>query len=307
MTSTTTRVDRRQIGDGRAETGRAHSVRRSSPTLMAQLNRHGILIAVAGLLALAAVVATVLVTPRAHPAPSLTPVATAALTGLGVPEGATTVVAAVDGQNLALVIPGTPAVGLAVFLHDEGADATAAAQTEWIAPLVAAGWAVASGDLHGDSWGSPAATSDLLDLVKWSGVETGLTPSLFVSDGMGALVSLNSMTRGAVAPACWYGVESITDLASLSGDGATARLVAGAYRGRPGAADNPVDSAGTLATAADRFRLVGADGEAPFTAAHSGALAQGLAAAEASVTVGEVSDPPTLAADLVSFANGCGT
>ena len=284
---------------------RPRTARRASPTLMARLNRHGLLVLLVGLTALIAVVAATFLAPRSTPAPAITPAAVVPLVGPGVPDGATTATAAVDGQTLTLISPASPAVGLAIFFHGEGADATAAAQSEWIAPLVAAGWAVAAGDLHGDSWGSPSSSSDLVDLTSWASAQTGLTPQLYVSDGAGALVSLNALTRGVATTACWYGVESVTDLESLSDDPTAEARIAAAYRARPSEADIPVENATALASTGASFRFVGADARAPFTAANSGALAESLAEEGAAVTTAQLGDAASLGADLAAYSVGC--
>ncbi|MDY0910380.1 hypothetical protein [Microbacterium sp. CFBP9034] len=313
MSTTTTRSDRRR-GENAPTTDTAfatapprrrapYGARRPAP--MERLNRRGTVVLGVGIAALVAGVSLSVLAPPSIP-DAVLEAPTETVAGVGVPAGAATLTATLDGQQVVQILPSGTPVGVAVFFHGQGGDAGSAAETAWIAPLVSAGWVVATGDLHGDSWGSPTASSDVIDIVSWLTGETGLAPRLLVSEGMGALVSLNSLTRGAVEAGCWYGVEAMTDLTVASDYAAATELIADAYRGRPGAADNPVESTEVLGATGSAFRFVGADGEDTFTARNSGALAEALTAAGASVSMGEVG-VDELGADLVEFAGGCAT
>lgn len=270
-----------------------------------------------GLLAVAAGVLAVggLASARAFPAPTLTPMAspppTTQPSASAGPVASATEVTTTDvlaGQNVWLVQPGGEAIGVAYLLPDAADDAEALLGGSAARALLDDGWAVATGDLGGVTWGSPGSTTSLTALRSW--VESGLgeLPRLYVGAGMGGTTALTSLVREPqVSVACWYAIAPITDLAALVGSQPEiGDQIAVAWGGIPSANENPLLKTVELPQSTI-YRIIApvapqerADDATAFLAA-----LEDSGHRVTSVTAPESATPASLADDVTAFAKGC--
>jgi hypothetical protein len=154
------------------------------------------------------------------PAPSLTapsPDASPSPTASAAPEEGAPVTADLDGQDVWLVEPAAAPIGIAVLFPGAADDPASLLQTTAAEDLLAAGWAVSTGEFHGASWGSPESSADVSALRTWLGEQVGALPTYYVAVEMGGSTSLASMIRSPELPvACWYGAAPVTDLATIA-------------------------------------------------------------------------------------------
>lgn len=158
-------------------------------------------------------------------------------------DGARTVYATLDGERVRLDLPldGREPAGLALWFHGQGGDENFRMNGPWLNALRREGWAVAAGNLHGSSWGSPPAVQDAARLLAWAEKETGKKATLFVAGSMGAAVSINAMTGGLPAPKCWYGTMPVVDLDAVKAVPESSAQIREAWGGSVPSAMNPVN------------------------------------------------------------------
>lgn len=269
---------------------------------------------VAALLALAAAVFGVaaLASTRAMPAPVLTPIAAPSPTASPETDATGSQTATSDvlsGQGVWLEVPGTAPSGVAYLLPDAtDADAEGLLRGAAARALLQDGWAVATGDLGGLAWGSPASTASLAELRAWVEADLGPLPALYVGAGMGGTTALTAMLRDPdTAPGCWYAIAPVTDLATLVGaQPDVGEQIARAWGGVPSADDNPILGAAGL-DLDTRYRVI-----VPSAPAERVADATAFAAAleesghqVTSVVAPDSATPASLTEDLTAFAKGC--
>jgi hypothetical protein len=215
-------------------------------------------------------------------------------------------------QDVRLSMPPTNhPKGLVIYFHGQNGGVDNRMDEPWLQALVRSGWVVASSDFHTDSWGNEKSTEDTEELVSWAEQETdGLPIRLFVSGSMGAAVSLNAMTHGVAAPACWYGAKSAMDLTKMSHVPGATRIIAEAYGGPVPYDRNPVNTVGELSTQT-RYRFVASPEDTwVVESQNTDKVAAELQARGADVSIMQVhgthdDDSHFDAADLVSFADTC--
>ena len=135
---------------------------------------------------------------------------------------------------------------------------------------------------------------------------------LFVSGSMGATVSLNAMTHGVEAPACWYGVKPAVDPTRMDAVPGANRIISEAFDGQPIPADrNPALNIDKFSTET-RYRMVASVNDQWVRYdENTGLLAEGLEDRGADVSIlpvtGTHDDPLHFdVGDLVDFASTCG-
>jgi hypothetical protein len=216
-------------------------------------------------------------------------------------------------QDVRLSIPPTADPrGVAIFFHGQTGGVDNRMDEPWLQSLVRSGWIVASSDFHTASWGNEVSTEDTALLAEWATEQTGEPVRLFVSGSMGATVSLNAMTHGVAAPACWYAVKPAVDPTKMGAVPGARRIIKEAYDGRPIPADrNPALNIDQL-PATTRYRLVASvnDVWVRFDE-NAGPLAKGLEKRGAEVSIlpvtGTHDDPLHFnSGDLIDFASTCG-
>jgi hypothetical protein len=223
----------------------------------------------------------------------------------------TTVTDSLAGQGVRLDFPLTGGmVGLAIYFHGAGAQVDSKMGEAWLNGIRARGWAVASGDLHGDAWGSPPAVADAVALAAWARARTGLRAKLLIGASMGGVASLNAILDRALQPTCWFGPQPVVDLNAVSLVPNADAQIAQLYGGRPPASSNPADRLDQLPTWI-RYRVIISreDTWVP-PAAHADRLIAVLLAKGADVSSVTVSGSHLDAShfrpeDLVAFADGC--
>lgn len=249
---------------------------------------------------------------RAVPAPALTPIAAPSPaaspeTDAGGSQTATSDV--LSGQGVWLVVPDTAPSGVAYLLPDATDDEAASLlEGAGARALLQDGWAVATGDLGGLAWGSPASTANLAELRTWVEADLGALPALYVGAGMGGTTALTAMLRQPeTSPACWYAIAPITDLATLVGvQPEIGEQIARAWGQVPSADDNPILGAAGLALDTG-YRVIIPSGPAE-RVADATAFAAALEESGHEVTSVVAPDSATsasLAEDLTAFAKGC--
>ncbi|HEX5858458.1 MAG TPA: hypothetical protein VFY91_10165, partial [Microbacterium sp.] len=222
----------------------------------------------------------------------------------------------IDEQDVRLELPGGDVSGVAVFFPGS-ADVPANALTSpWALALLDAGWAVATSDFHGASWGSPSSSADLQALLAWTSSLTDATPRLFVSHGMGATTSLAAMARRPAAPIpCWYSAAPVVDLVSqVETDPAVQDQILDAWGRVPGTQEAPLAVVDTLPTET-AYRVAAPPAGAPaLLVQDSATLVASLESSGHAVTTATLTadDPLTTddavaldPADLLGFAEGC--
>ncbi|QVT81577.1 hypothetical protein ENKNEFLB_03987 [Nocardioides aquaticus] len=162
-----------------------------------------------------------------------------------------------EGQDVRLDLPGgdVDPKGLVVWFHGQGGDVDVRMDDPFLETLRRDGWAVASSDFHGPSWGNAASTRDVDLLEAWAEEQTGLTPDVFVAGSMGAATSLNALVEGTEPPACWYAVRpalSLTDMDAVPGADAYLRR---AFGGAVPRTRDPIRNVDRLPTAT-HYRMV---------------------------------------------------
>jgi hypothetical protein len=167
-----------------------------------------------------------------------------------------------DAQDVRLSIPATDhPKGVAVWFHGQTGGVDNRMDEPWLQSLVRSGWIVASSDFHTASWGNEASTTDTELLIDWAEKQTGEPVRLFVSGSMGATVSLNAMTHGVAAPACWYGVKPAIDVTKMDNVPGADRIISDAFAGEPVPSDrNPATSMSKLPLDT-RYRMVASYGD----------------------------------------------
>ena len=160
-------------------------------------------------------------------------------------------------QDVRLSLPPTAdPKGIAIFFHGQTGGVDNRMDEPWLQGLVRSGWIVASSDFHTASWGNEVSTEDTALLAEWAVKETGEPVRLFVSGSMGATVSLNAMTHGVEAPACWYGVKPAVDPTKMGAVPGANRIIKEAFDGQPIPSDrNPALNIDRFSTKT-RYRLV---------------------------------------------------
>lgn len=216
-------------------------------------------------------------------------------------------------QDVRLSLPPTTnPKGVAIFFHGQTGGVDNRMDEPWLQGLVRSGWIVASSDFHTASWGNEVSTEDTALLAEWATEQTGEPVRLFVSGSMGATVSLNAMTHGVAAPACWYGVKPAVDPTRMDAVPGANRIINEAFEGRPiPAARNPAFNIDKFSTKT-RYRLVASVNDQWVRyRENAGLLAEGLKERGAEVSVlrvtGTHDDPLHFdVGDLVDFASTCG-
>ncbi|WP_369138930.1 alpha/beta hydrolase family protein [Modestobacter versicolor] len=226
-----------------------------------------------------------------------------------VPERTVTDVLA--GQRVRLDPPTSGrTVGVALWFHGQTGDVDSYMGSAWLDAIRARGWAVASSDLHGNAWGSPAAVRDARELARWAARQARAEVRLLVAGSMGGATSLNALLDGAVSAPCWYGTEVVVDLGAVSAvPGATAELL-DVYGGPPPARSNPARRLAGLPASMRWFVVTSPDDTWVPAAAHGDVLVAALRAQGASVGTavasGEHGDLSYFRPeDLVAFADRC--
>jgi hypothetical protein len=217
-------------------------------------------------------------------------------------------------QDVRLSIPPTAdPKGVAIFFHGQTGGVDNRMDEPWLQALVRSGWIVASSDFHTASWGNEVSTEDTRLLAEWAEKETGEPVRLFVSGSMGATVSLNAMTHGVEAPACWYGVKPAVDPTKMDAVPGANRIIDEAFGGEPIPDDRiPAKNVDRL-SAKTRYRLVASVNDQWVRYdENAGLLAAGLEARGAEVSIlpvkGTHDDPSHFdVGDLVDFAATCGS
>jgi hypothetical protein len=222
-----------------------------------------------------------------------------------------TVTGELGGQRVRLDEPLTRRLaGVAVYFHGRGGSVNSKMGEPWLNSIRVKGWAVASGDLHGDAWGDPAAVRDATALVSWAEATTGGEARLLIGVSMGGSVSLNALLDGAVEARCWFGSEPVVDLDAVRAVPHADAEIAALYGGRPPASSNPADRLDQLPLDT-RYRVVasGADHLVPPTA-HADRLIAALRVrggdvSSVAATGGHSDASHFRPEDLRAFAEGC--
>lgn len=172
-------------------------------------------------------------------------VATAGSTG---EEPGSMVYGTLAGQDVRLSLPATDEpLSVALFFHGQTGGVDNRMDEPWLQSLLRAGWIIASSDFHTASWGNEASTQDTELLAQWATEQSGEPVRLFVSGSMGATVSLNALTHGLQAPACWYAVKPAVDATRMGNVPGATRIIRQAHAGRRVPADrNPATQASRL-------------------------------------------------------------
>ena len=223
----------------------------------------------------------------------------------------TTVTGSLDGQRVRLDFPFTVRmVGLAVYFHGAGGGVDSKMGEAWLNSIRDRGWAVASGDLHGDAWGSPAAVADAVALAGWAQDRTGRRPQLLIGASMGGAASLNAILDRVLTPRCWFGPQPVVNLAAVSevpnGDAEIAQV----YGGPPPASSNPAARLDRLPTNI-RYRVVVSAEDTWVPPAQNADLlitavrAEGGEVSSVAATGSHLDGSHFRPEDLVAFADGC--
>lgn len=222
-----------------------------------------------GLIVVITAAATVLTvvastTPPAVPAATLSPIAIPEYTpppATPVPTEsappANLVTGTVGGQRVFIRPPAGSATGIVYILPDAGDDAGELLSGTLPDSLNAAGLAVATGDLGGTSWGSPASSTSLSELRAWAEGQVGDVPVMYFGVGMGVTTAVTALSRQPdVEVTCTYAVAPVTDLATLATSNPRVREQITTSWGRvPAAEENPSLLAAGLPTSVD-YRVV---------------------------------------------------
>jgi hypothetical protein len=193
-------------------------------------------------------------------------------------------------------------VAVALWFHGQGGNVDTRMNQEWLNVLRERGWAVASGDLGGNSWGDADAVRTARELERWATLVSGRPVKLVVAGSMGAATSLNAMVQGQVRTPCWYGTMPVFDLNSLlSVPGIDVDLQRVYPAGIP-PLFNPADNALPPGT----YRVISSDEDTKVPArSNADPLAARTAASVLKVT-GDHGDPSHFDADdLAQFATEC--
>ncbi|MGC5224408.1 hypothetical protein ACPW96_17720 [Micromonospora sp. DT81.3] len=205
-----------------------------------------------------------------------------------------------------LAMPQGEPAGIAILLPDATDDARALLDTRAAEELRGSGWAVATGVLGGESWGSTAASEGLSQLKAWAVETAGPVPALLAGVGMGATTGLTTLARYPdLGVTCFYAAAPLTDLAALVGENqAIGPRIADAWGREPGADDNPILLVESLPSGMT-YRVVVPDGP-PLLAEDANAFVSALEASGQTVSsvTAAVGDSPD-ADDLTAFAEGC--
>jgi hypothetical protein len=215
-------------------------------------------------------------------------------------------------QDVRLSLPPTAdPKGVAIFFHGQTGGVDNRMDEPWLQALVRSGWVVASSDFHTASWGNEVSTEDTALLAEWATEQTGEPVRLFVSGSMGATVSLNAMTHGVQAPACWYGVKPAVDPTRMDAVPGADRIIKEAFGGQAIPVDrNPALNIDRLSVET-RYRLVASVNDQWVRYdENAGLLASGLERRGAEVSIlpvtGTHDDPLHFdVGDLVDFASRC--
>lgn len=215
----------------------------------------------------------------------------------------------INGQNLRLDDPISGDVnGVAVWFHGQGGRADTRMNEDWLNSLREQGWAVASGDLAGESWGNQAGVDAVGDLVRWAEEETGNPVKLLVAGSMGGLTSLNALAQGEVSAQCWYGTMPVLDQTTVGNVPDADSQINAAFNGSvpvqfiPTEAELPVMQYRVVASPGDTWVPKAKNADRLAEVVPSGAVLSDLS------VNGEHGDASHFsAADLTQFAAGCTT
>jgi hypothetical protein len=269
-----------------------------------------LLAAFGGIAALALAQSTAAPAASISPAPSDSP--SAAPTDEPAASGGQSLTDVVDGQTVRLELPQAEPVGIAVLFPGLAEDPSAALTTPWAQGLADAGWALATSDFHGASWGSPSSSADLQALLTWTSTQTDAGALLFVSNGMGATTSITAMARQPASPvACWYSAAPIVDLVSLAETDPTVQdQIRQAWGRLPGTDEAPLAVVETLPTDT-AYRVLAPPAGAPEALVqNSDILISSLESSGHAVTTATLTATPDAAvaidpAELLGYAEVC--
>ena len=205
-----------------------------------------------------------------------------------------------------LAMPAAEPVGIAVMLPDATDDARALLDAPAADALRAAGWAVATGLLGGESWGSAAASEGLSQLHEWATGVAGPAPVMLVGSGMGATTGVTTLARVPdLGVSCFYAVAPVTDLAALVGERPEmGARIAEAWGREPTPDDNPTLLVTSLPDSTS-YRVVVPEQPPLLTDDANGLVASlessGHTVTSVTASAGDMADVD----DLTSFAQGC--
>ena len=205
-----------------------------------------------------------------------------------------------------LAMPQGEPVGLAIIAPDATDDAGALLESPAAVALGEAGWAVATGVLGGESWGSTAASDGLAQLNEWAAEAVGDVPVLLVGSGMGATTGVAALARFPdLDVGCFYAAAPLTDLAALVGENPRiGERIAAAWGREPTNDDNPILLVPSLPVSTS-YRVVVPE-EPPLLTDDANAFVASLEASGHSVTsVTAAVDDGADTGDVIAFAEGC--
>lgn len=226
-------------------------------------------------------------------------------------DGARTERAKLAGQHVRLDSAISPSNGgLVLWFHGQGGDRDNRMHTPWLDALRERGWAVASSDLHGNSWGDTDSVNDARQIYQWAAAKTGATHVLLVAGSMGGLSSLNALRGGAVNATCWYGTMPALNLPVLDRQPQFRSEIDSAYRGSDLAANSPALAPGGTFPRIRYRVLASPQDQLVDKSTNADLLVQHLRSAGLSVTTkatrGLHGDPSHFdERDLTAFAAGC--
>lgn len=205
-----------------------------------------------------------------------------------------------------LSLPAQEPVGVAIVLPDAHERAAGLLDTPAAEGLRAAGWAVATGALGGESWGSAAASDGLAQLHDWAIQNTGELPVLLSGRGMGATTGVTTLARHPdLGVACFYAAAPVTDLAALVGrDPALGARIAQAWGREPTLDDNPILLAPSLPESVV-YRVIVPDAPTVLADDANAFVASLDASGHTVSSVTAAVDDGADADDLTTFAEGC--
>lgn len=218
------------------------------------------------------------------------------------PSGSTSR-AVLSGQAVRIDAPlSNDFVAIALWFHGQGGDADTRMNQSWLNILREHGWAVASGDLGGNSWGNSTAVRAARDLQRWATLITGKPVKLIVAGSMGAATSLNAIIRGQIRAPCWYGTMPVFDIRSLALVPEFGAQLRAAFPGGIPPEYNPPD--GNLPPGI--YRVVSSDADTKVPAQSNADQLAARTAASVLKVSGEHGDPSHFnSGDLEKFASKC--
>lgn len=139
----------------------------------------------------------------------------------------------IGGQRYVLARPRHPRAGRVVlYMHGAGSNATHAVDDPRLgsltAALLAAGYAVAASDAHGDNWGDDPSVADQVALAHHLAT-LGLDRVYVLAESMGGLDALRLI--GQVPVRAWAGLYPVCNLASIDAVGTYSAAIRAANGG----------------------------------------------------------------------------